>query len=261
MRQCALILCSAAGLLSAGAASAQSIIGQVLDETTGTPVTAAEVVLLDRSGGARGQSLADSAGWFRLAAPVPGHYRVRASSLGYARIETTEFNLEKGVELHLEVRLSSAAVPHEPLRIVARRPYRVGRLSEYYDRATWTRRTGLGRVYMRDDIERISPFDVSQIIRMVPTRVGCQMTYMLDGLEIDLDALNSLIRPEEVEGIEIYRGVTQIPIEYTHRAGCGLVLVWTRTDPPGMRPFTWKRVLFGAGLAALLFGLASRMHN
>jgi hypothetical protein len=260
MRQSALIFCSVAGLLSAGAAHAQVIVGQVLDETTSTPVTAAEVVLVDRSGGQRGQVLTDSTGWFRLAAPVPASYRVRASSLGYGRVETTEVNLEKGVELHLEIRLSSVAVPHEPLRIVARRPYRVGRLSEYYDRAQWTRKTGLGKVFMRDDIERMNPFNVSSIIRTVPTRVGCEMTYLLDGLEIELDVLDSMIRPEEVEGVEVYRGITQMPPEYSRRGRCGLVMVWTRTDPPGMRPFTWKRVLLGAGLAALLFGIASSMH-
>jgi hypothetical protein len=260
MRRTPLVLWIPAILLSAQAALGQVIIGRVFDETTGTAVTAAEVILLDRTGAMRAQSLADSAGWFRLVAPVPGPFRVRASSIGYARLETVEVNLEKGVELHLELRLSSQAVPHEPLRIVARRPYRLGRLAEYYDRAQWTRRTGLGRVYMRDDIERINPYNLSSLFRMVPQRVGCPMTYMVDGLEIDIEVLDAMIRPEEVEGVEIYRGATQIPAEYMTRAGCGLVLVWTRLDPPGMRPFSWRRLLFGVGLAALMYGIATRVH-
>jgi hypothetical protein len=35
---------------------------------------------------------------------------------------------------------------------------------------------------------------------------------------------------------------------------CGLALVWSRIDPPGMKPFTWKRVAF-AGLLVALIGL------
>lgn len=260
MRRTSLTACFPVLLLSAQSALGQVIIGQVFDETAGTAVTVAEVVLVDRAGVLRAQSLADSAGWFRLVAPVPGHYRVRASSIGYTQLETVEVNLEKGVELHLELRLSSAAIPHEPLRIVARRAYRVGRLAEYYDRAQWTRRTGLGRVFMRDDIERLNPYHLSALIRMTPARISCPYTYMLDGLEIELDVLDSMIRPEEVEGVEIYRGSTQVPPEYMNRAGCGLVLIWTRLDPPGMRPFTWKRLLLGAGLAALMYGIATRIH-
>jgi hypothetical protein len=36
--------------------------------------------------------------------------------------------------------------------------------------------------------------------------------------------------PGEVEGIELYRGIGQIPADYLSRsAGCGLVLIWTRS--------------------------------
>ena len=259
MRRFAPILSWLPALLLQQAATGQAIVGRVLDETTGTGVTAAHVILLDRTGATRGQSFADSAGWFRLAAPIPGRYRVQASSLGYAPLESVDLNLEKGIELHLELRLSSTAVALEPLRIVARRAYRVGRLAEYYDRAQWTRRTGMGRIFMRDDIDRIRPFSVSSLVRMTPGRLGCQPTYMLDGLPVENETLDSLIHPEDVEGVEIYRGSVQIPAEYMNRASCGLVLVWTRLDAPGMKPFSWKRLLVGVGLGALLIGAATRM--
>jgi hypothetical protein len=239
---------------------AQVIIGQVFDETSGTAVTAAEVILVDRLGVTHSRSVADSAGWFRLTAPLPGAYRVHANSLGYSALQTIELKLEKGIELHLELRLSSAAIPHEPLRIVARRNYRQGRLGEYYDRSEWTRKTGNGRVYTREDIERQRFFDLSSIVRTVPVRPGCDMTYMLDGLPIELDLLDSMIRPEEVEGVEIYRGAHQVPTEYMGRVGCGLVLVWSRVDPPGMRPFTWKRLAVGLGIAGLLLSAGTLLR-
>jgi hypothetical protein len=235
----------------------QAIVGRVLDEITGTPVVAADVQLLDAGGSVRGRTVADTAGWFRITAPLPGTYHVRAVSLGYAELQTADVALDKGVELELELRLGSAAVPLQPLRVISTRTYRVGRLSEYYDRAAWTRKTGLGRVFMRDDIERISPFDVSTLLRMVPARSGCATTYMLDGLPIDLSSLDSMIQPQDVEGIEIYRGINQVPPEYAFRARCGLVLIWTRPDLPGAKPFSWKRILIGAGVTGALIGILS----
>ena len=261
MRRHTRVLYLAPLLFWADQLSAQVIIGQVFDETTSTAVRAAEVQLVDGNKQLRARALTDSAGWFRLIAPVPGHYRVQASSLGYAKLETVQVNLEKGVELHLELRLSSMAVPHEPLRIVARRPYRLGRLSEYYDRAQWTRKTGLGRVLMRDDIERMGGVSLSSLLNTTPTRIGCQMTYMLDGLSIPLNELDSLIRPEDVEGIEIYKGFTQIPPQYITRAACGLVLVWTRMDAPGAKPFSWKRLFIAAGVGATLLGVGRLILN
>lgn len=236
---------------------AQSIVGRVFDELTGTPVVAADVQLVDPSGLVRGRSVADTVGWFRITAPIPGSYRVRAVSLGYAQLETEVLALDKGVELELELRLGTAAVALEPLKVISTRSYRVGRLSEYYDRAAWTRKTGLGRVYMRDDIERLHPYDISSLLRMVPPRSGCPMTYMLDGLAIDAGTLDSMIRPEDVEGVEIYRGFNQIPPEYTYRVRCGLALIWTRQDLPGAKPFSWKRLFIGVGVGSLLIGLLS----
>jgi hypothetical protein len=81
---------------------------------------------------------------------------------------------------------------------------------------------------------------------------------MLDGLPIDTRDIDSIIQPEDVEGVEIYRGSTQIPAQYMNRANCGLVLIWTRLDAPGMKPFSWKRLFIGLGVGALLVGLSTR---
>ena len=236
---------------------AQSIVGKVLDHNTNTPIVAGDVHLVDRTGLVRARSIADTAGWFRLVAPIPGTYRLRAASLGYSAVESIELALDKGVEIETEVRLSSQAITLEPLRIIGRREVKVGRLAEYYDRAEWTRKSGFGRVFMRDDIERMSPFSVTSLLRTVPARTDCPMTYMLDGLIVEARMIDSMIQPEDVEGIEIYRGYAQVPAEYSFRASCALTLIWTRNDPPGMKPFTWKRVLLGLAAAGVLFGLAT----
>src|SRR5262245_40032911 len=63
-----LALCS-----SAGALNAQGIIGRVRNEGAGA-VVAAEVQLLDAKGNIRARSVTDTAGLFRLVAPIPGRY-------------------------------------------------------------------------------------------------------------------------------------------------------------------------------------------
>ena len=244
-------LASVAVLVCASSASAQGIIGKVLSEQGGEAVTAADVQLIDSKGAVRARSVADTAGFFRLIAPLPGKYTVRVASIGFATTNTTALQLDKGLELNIEVRLSTQAVPVEPLRIVAERKYRIGRLAEYYDRADWTKKTGFGKVLMRDDLDRMQGLRTASILRTFPAHAFCQPTILLDGLEIhaeEMDMLDSMIQPDQIERIEFYRSGVEIPIEYQRKAGCGLVMIWSRRDVPNGRPFTWKRMLFTAGL-------------
>jgi hypothetical protein len=231
-----------ASLLVAGQASGQALLGRTLDEQTNAGIAAAEVSLIDRSGAVRARAITDSAGWFRIIAPAPGQYAVQASTLGYATSTSANIQVAQGIELHIELRLSSRAVPLEPLRVVAERRLRVGLLAQYYDRAQWARNTGMGRVYMRDDIERMHLTRVQNLLAQTPPRAGCAMTYMLDGLTMSRDDIDRSIMPEDVEGVEIYRAKHQVPVEYSSRTTCGLVLVWTRNDRVGV-PFSWKRAL------------------
>ncbi|HUQ80571.1 MAG TPA: carboxypeptidase regulatory-like domain-containing protein [Gemmatimonadaceae bacterium] len=57
----------------------------------------------------------------------------------------------------------------------------------------------------------------------------CPAAFLLDGLMIDgSSGIDSQLRPEDVEGIEIYSG-GQVPIEYGLRhSECGVVMIWTR---------------------------------
>ena len=242
----------ASALLVAGQATAQSLVGRALDEQTNAGLPAADVSLIDRSGAVRARAITDSAGWFRITAPAPGQYAVQAATLGYATSTSTNLQLPQGIELHIEIRLSSRAVPLEPLRVVAERRFRPGLLAQYYDRAEWSRNTGIGRVYMRDDIERMRPSRVQFLLAQTPPRAGCPMTYMLDGLTMPRDDIDRSIMPQDIEGVEIYRAKHQVPIEYSSRTTCGLVLVWTRNDRVGV-PFTWKRALvFGTILGGAI---------
>jgi hypothetical protein len=229
-------------LIAAEGVSAQSITGRALDLVTEGPVVAAQIELIDRRGDVRARSVTDSAGWFRLAAPQPGTYAVRATSIGYANAQTDTVGLDPGEELEVELRLGSQPVPLAPLRVIAQRTIRIGRLAQYYDRAEWSRKSGLGRVYTRDEVSSMRLSRVSSLLDQYPVRSTCRMTYMLDNLPMSRDDIDRSIMIDDVEGVEVYRAQHQVPAEYAHRTTCGLVLVWTRADHTGP-PFSWKRAL------------------
>ena len=244
-------------LLAPVTAHSQSVVGRAVDATTEAPVVSASVELLDVESEVRGRVLTDSTGAFRVMAPLPGMYRVRVSMLGYATVESDELAAEQGMQLEVEVRMAPQAVVLDPIRVVTRREYAVGRLAEYYERAEWTKRTGNGRVFTRDEIEQIRPINITQLFERVPRRQGCPMTYFLDGLPVERADLDALARPEDVEGVEIYRSRLQLPVEYAARAACGATMVWMRRDIPG-RPLSWTRIGVAAGLLGVIWLLLGR---
>ena len=81
------------GILAIGASgatdgSAQTLQGRVLDDSDETPVATALVRLVDEAGELSGVGAADSTGFFRIVAPAPGVYRLRAERIGYEDVET-----------------------------------------------------------------------------------------------------------------------------------------------------------------------------
>lgn len=248
-----LTLLSFALLLRVDAASAQLVTGKIIDQISETGVVAADVQLLDRAGAVVVRTVSDSAGNFRMIAPLPGVYLVRAVSLGYSTLQTRELELERARELQVELRLAASGIPHEPLRVIAQRQYRIGRLAEYYDRADWARRSGFGKIFTRDQIEAQRAQNVLQFVRQVPTRAGCRFNYLIDGLHLSEAEADQTIRPNELEGIEIYKS-PNVPMQYEKYGDC-VVLMWTRMDSNEMRPFSWKRVFAAAGLGFVLFVL------
>lgn len=252
----AFVLCAALCVNPAGAA-AQSIVGKTVDATSGAPIVTAAVELLDGVSAVRARVLTDSTGAFRVMAPLPGRYRLRITMIGYATIESGELAADQGTQLEVDVRMDPEAVGLEPIRVVARREFPVGRLAEYYERAEWTKRTGNGRVFMRDEIERLRPIRITHLLQMVPRRRDCPMSYFLDGIPIELSDLDLMISPEEVEGVEVYRSALQLPPEYAGLAACGATLVWLRRDLPG-RPLTWKRLAAAVGVVAIIWLLLGR---
>ncbi len=162
--------------------------------------------------------------------------------VGYAPLFHTfwvgELNVRRsltGVMQHQAVDLPEVVV--EADRIIL--SYR--RLHDFWRR----REQGWGRYFTREDIERRKPFRVSDMLRAIPgflvARVGatsqirstwlgrtCEPSIWIDGARmVDWD-LDVLVHPQDVEAIEVYRGI-ETPVEFGGALNsCGAILIWTR---------------------------------
>ncbi|HEX6939844.1 MAG TPA: carboxypeptidase regulatory-like domain-containing protein [Longimicrobiales bacterium] len=92
--------------------AAQAVRGRLVAETTGEPVGAAMVWLLDAADVRRRGALTDSTGWFILRAPAAGRYRLQAERIGFETTTSPEIELAGG-----ETRTYEMVVSAEPIRL------------------------------------------------------------------------------------------------------------------------------------------------
>lgn len=246
------IACTMIVLLAVAApAYAQLLTGRVLEEGTDRGIASVTIELTDSAGAVRASAATDSTGAFRLFAPRPGNYTLRLTHIAYTPLTTTGVEVASGTAVELELRLNPSAVALEPLRVIGRSRYNSGWLSEYYARAEQARRMGFGRIFFRDEVERMHAPYVSSFLQHLRTRGRCSPTLFLDGLEVGSPReLDAMITPDQLEGVELYNNATLFPPRYANRGFCALAMFWTRQDLEGARPLTWKRLLAAGGILA-----------
>ncbi|MGH7719410.1 MAG: carboxypeptidase regulatory-like domain-containing protein [Gemmatimonadaceae bacterium] len=257
-----LVLLSLAAFSPAGVASrahaqaGQRIGGVVVEDSTLRPVALAEVWLLDDDYLRRVlNTRTDSAGRFLLNVRSPGRYAVRARRLGYAPIETQLYTLASGQELLLQIRMvRQAQVLPEVATTADERSF----MFEGFDHR---RQNGFGEYFTREDLVRRGEPRLVDLIRQVAgvnvlstsgrqsamsqrttSMTRCQMVVFVDGVRMNKsdDHPDVLRRTLEglpgnvIEGVEIYKGRSQLPAEFGGpEVRCGAVVVWTRA---GGRP-------------------------
>lgn len=207
----------------------------VTDSATNTPVVGARVA----SSGLRYTAVSDATGRVRLRDLAAGRHQVAITHPQYApRARTVD--LVAGQTLRLAVALPATAVALDPLVAEGRS----ARLQEFYERVE----RGTGYSVTREEIERRRPRRVTDIFRGIPNlavaytggraqlRLGrssignrdCPPTYYLDGTRFNPGNLDVELRPEVIEGVEVYPG-NQVPARYRAMdAACGVILIWTR---------------------------------
>ncbi len=251
--------------LVAGLAGAQEptgrIVGTVTDSATGRPLAGAQASLL----GTAQTATTSMEGRFEFLGVPAGRYVVHVRSVGYGGA-TLEANLAAGAVEEFAVGLTAVSVVLPEVVVEGEaQPIRVSpSLQGFYRRAAG----GFGYFLKREDIERLNPTETSELLRTVPgievTRQGgnwessirsaetpltmadgqateCPVHVYVNGHMVPtaLDAFNfnpgaiDLVRPQDVEGIEVYRRRTEIPHQFMRSGSfgqppCAVILIWTR---------------------------------
>jgi hypothetical protein len=246
-QQTAVTLLVAVMLLLAAArdATAQTIGGKLIDQYSSKPIPNATITLVTPDNAPVGPTASTgNDGSFSLKAPAPGIYRLRAEIAGYITAVTPAIELGSTDKIDLTWRLLAGAVSIRPVAIVSSSRRTSGRLSGFYDRA---QRKGFGYFITRDQIDKMRPFFVTDLLRTVPglqvvpsarsfgnevvTSDGCRPAVFLDGSHFPLlgESIDDIVTPEAIEGIEVYTHAVEVPAQFQAPGGtCGAIVLWTR---------------------------------
>ncbi|HYC52193.1 MAG TPA: carboxypeptidase regulatory-like domain-containing protein [Gemmatimonadaceae bacterium] len=228
------------GLFSASTAAAQehAIVG-VVEDSVGRPVAGAEV----RIGSTVQRS--DDQGRFRFLIPRQDSVSIDVLRLGYAPVH---FRIVfPGRDDEITITLDALAQAIDTVQVRERDLRALTMLRGFDER----RALGLGSYITRDFIERRNTTNVVELIRDQPgitVRRGgailfarhdarsCAPDIYLDGQHapgLNPQSINAM----DLEGIELYRGQSQVPAEFIRpgRVFCGALVLWTR------RPITMRR--------------------
>jgi hypothetical protein len=200
-----------------------------------------------RAGGESRMAYTDSAGAYRLRVPA-GTQTVDFRAIGYAP-QATVVTLAAESSTEMSQELTTFKRVLDTIQVLAKRVYSID--AKGFERR---RKSAAGMFFDADMVRRRSPYSVMQLLYDVPSlrvyqsgldrtivmRGGnsfssqpCAPAFFLDGVEIPSEFLTDLdmyVRPQTLEGMEVYRGM-MVPPEFHRLNKCGAIVVWTRRSP------------------------------
>jgi hypothetical protein len=216
------------------------ITGTVVAAQTGEPLMGVQVLIK----GTRRWGLTNSEGLFRVTGVQPGPQVIEFRHPNRAPV-VYNLTLEPDKVTELAVKIDTRTVALPEVVIEGKETQPAVKMQDFFSRKA----AGHGGYFItRKDIEERQPRVLSDIMRRVPgLRVDCDfgscqvvsftearrimgacpIQYFLDGVPFsgDVDQLT----PDQVEGIEIYRGSSSIPPQFnTGTSMCGVIAVWSR---------------------------------
>ncbi|GMR13986.1 MAG: hypothetical protein BMS9Abin29_2213 [Gemmatimonadota bacterium] len=235
-------------------ATAQAVLGELVDGESGKPVATAQVVLADSMGMVVGRALSDSAGRFFIAVDL-GTYSLVVNRLSYEPEHVTDIRVTNTSIMALRIRLAPDAVELPGLLVQGERRVRSLEANGFYDR----KKRGFGRFVEVAQLRRLQAIRPSELVRRLPgiiTRDGevrstrgvfraegpeyCLLQVVVDGVYRGAN-LDEVLIVDEIEAIEVYTGSSNVPPRWQSLAGigylnitgattatCGVVLVWTK---------------------------------
>src|SRR5689334_22491426 len=189
------------------------IIGVVADSNL-FPIPNADVNI----GGSSVRVTADSLGRFRITNVPAGRFVLIARRIGF-QPGISPIDVTANDTLWLSFTLDPAA--HElPTMVVTERTLSA-KLMEFNQR----RKLGFGQFFTRDDIDKINPLQVVDIVRRATAvRIGpsgqnagsarykCPMSIYLDGIPLGNIRLDYLPPPNDIAAVEVYAGASTVPV-------------------------------------------------
>ena len=169
--------------------------------------------------------------------------------LGYVPV-VLPVEVKSGESLYVKVLLKPVALTLESVEVSEAAAAMTPQLLGFEER----RARGMGTFFTREDIERMQPRLFTDILRRVPgmqirnvqgghgdnvsVQAGrskpCSMQFYVNAMPIAMlgdSPVNYYISPEEVVGVEVYNGSSEIPPQFNSsntNSRCGVVVVWTR---------------------------------
>jgi hypothetical protein len=220
-------------------ADSGGVVGGVIDRHTQDPIRGAQVALT-------GTTLAmttDSAGHFALTGLDSGLYVIDIRAVGYAPA-AWHLVLKSRQVLRQLFQMDPLPVELPEVVVTGRQPLSARHFADFERR----RHGGMGHFLTQEQIERsgaASLVDVLVTVRgvqqvcitndcvakMVRSPPGCYPQYFLDGNESSAYFARHT-PPGDVKGVEIYRGASEAPGEFTgSNSGCGIIAIWTKSSP------------------------------
>lgn len=217
-----------------------TLLVSVRSATTLQPLAGAQVIVQGIGiGGVTGQD-----GSLRLTGLQIGARTVEVRFLGYAKGRSVVvLQPEKASSLSFELEM-------QPIQLAAVK-VRVRRSILLTNGFFQRRGSGFGTFVTRDQIEAMRPRFLSDVLRrmaginLINSAFGgsarasmrgakvlgnCPIQYYVDGTMTAMFNVDE-IRPEDVEGMEIYRGAATIPPSFNKgSAMCGVIVIWTRVQ-------------------------------
>jgi hypothetical protein len=249
-------------------ASAQAVVrGFVYDDSTGVRLAGAAVMLVDpRTDAAVVNTKTDSLGQFQLKTGR-GLFQIVALREGYNQIQSAPVPLADGEQLMIRVPIAMNGDPHNKIGVlehVKPSSAAVAAANEPGHAADIARRrmVGTGLQFTRDQLEESQAQTVADFLRRLPgvdirdgagsdnvqmrrsggpalaSRVpslACHVGWFLDGMRVDRPGAESMtagfssIRVDELDAIEVFRGVSEMPPEFAQPdLRCGAIALWSR---------------------------------
>lgn len=216
-------------------ASAQTVLGRLLEQGSRDPIASGQVALLDAGSREVDRTVTDHDGRFQLTSPDSGSFYVRAEALGYRTKVDGILELGEGGRITIDFFLARQPIELDSIRaevegedLIERGPAAVpggaGLLRPHEDRLR-------GLHHARGDREEAA-VDARHLFE---GHVGLRIDGQGFSQSVRISKAGRYCDPavsvDDIAAVEIYRRASSVPIQYSSsgkETDCGVLLVWTK---------------------------------